>query len=125
MDIVQKPHQTRDVKLRIDGVERSGNDVFILKDLSFGIGEQRVLAERVNISAFWQDRIALIGPNGCGKSTLLKILRDEHEILAGSLKIGASLRIAYFDQHQSNLDEGLSVMDTLWSLVPNEPKGTS
>lgn len=123
MDIVQKPHQTRDVKLRIDGVERSGNDVFILKDLSFGIGEQRVLAERVNISAFWQDRIALIGPNGCGKSTLLKILRDEHEILAGSLKIGASLRIAYFDQHQSNLDEGLSVMDTLWSLVPNEPKG--
>jgi ATP-binding cassette subfamily F protein 3 len=123
MDIVQQPHKARDVKLRIDSPQRSGNDVFILKNLRFGIGEQRVLAERINISAFWQDRIALIGPNGCGKSTLLKILRDEHEILSGELKIGASLRIAYYDQHQSYLDESLTVMETLWSLVPNEPRG--
>ncbi len=123
MDIVQKPHQQRSVVLRMDNAARSGNDVFVLRNLSFGIGKHRVLAERVNIRAHWQDRIALIGPNGCGKSTLLKILRDEHEILDGELKIGASLSIAYFDQHQSYLDEGLTVMETLWSLVPNEPRG--
>lgn len=123
MDIVQKPHQARDLKLRLDAASRSGNDVFWLKDLSFGIGEERVLAERINISAHWQDRIALIGPNGCGKSTLLKILQDEHEIQSGEFKIGASLNIAYYDQHQSYLDGSLSVLDTLWSIVPSESRG--
>lgn len=123
MDIIQKPHHSREMKLHLDAPQRSGNDVFILKNLMFGIGENRILAKNVNLSAHWQDRIALIGPNGCGKSTLLHILRDEHEILSGELKIGASLRVAYYDQHQSYLDESLTVMDTLWSLVPTQTRG--
>lgn len=122
MEIVQKPQQQKR-KLHLAESSRSGNDVYILKGLSFGIGENRILAEDVNIRAHYRDRIALIGPNGCGKSTLLKVLRDEHEILGGELKIGASLQIGYYDQHQNLLDESLTVLESLWALVPLEPKG--
>lgn len=123
MEIVQKPQEQKQRKLHLAESSRSGNDVFILKELSFGIGESRILAEDVNISAHYRDRIALIGPNGCGKSTLLKVLRDEHDILLGELKIGASLQIGYYDQYQNLIDESLTVLESLWALEPLKPKG--
>ncbi|MDZ4182838.1 MAG: ATP-binding cassette domain-containing protein, partial [Candidatus Cloacimonadaceae bacterium] len=63
------------------------------------------------------------GPNGCGKTTLLKILLGEHDITSGVFKTGASLSIGYFDQHQVSLDESLSVMETLWQIVPDATRG--
>jgi ATP-binding cassette, subfamily F, member 3 len=123
MDVVEKPAMAKQVQLRIKTSARSGNDVFRLKDVRFGIGEKLLLAERVNIAAYWQDRIAVIGPNGCGKSTLLRILLNEHGILSGDFYSGASLKVAYYDQHQNKLDESLTVMQTLWNIVPAEPKG--
>ncbi len=109
--------------LRMGESRRSGNDLFALKDAAFGIDGVRELAREVNLSAFRGDRIALIGMNGCGKTTLLRILLEKHEITSGEFKSGASLDIGYFDQHQNYLDESLSVLETIWRLVPGEPKG--
>ncbi|MCK9558268.1 MAG: ABC-F family ATP-binding cassette domain-containing protein [Candidatus Cloacimonetes bacterium] len=123
LDTVDTPQKARKVHLRMASADRSGNDVFTLKDAKIGIHSGLILAKSINIEAHWQDRIALIGPNGCGKSTLLKILLGQHGLLDGKLKIGASLKTAYYDQHQNALDEDKTVMDTLWSLVPDAPKG--
>ncbi|MDD2210702.1 MAG: ABC-F family ATP-binding cassette domain-containing protein [Candidatus Cloacimonetes bacterium] len=120
---VQMPHQDKQIQLGLSNASRSGNDVFLLKDATIGINSQLVLARKVNIEAHWQDRIALIGPNGCGKSTLLRVLLGQHEILAGKFKGGASLKIGYYDQHQNLLDGNKTVLDTLWSIVPEAPRG--
>lgn len=123
LELVDAPSTQKPIRLRLESATRSGNDVFRMHDASFGIGESLVLAQEVNIEAHWQDRIAVIGPNGCGKSTLLRILLGEHEISSGEFYSGASLKIGYYDQHQNTLDDSLSVMQTLWNLVPAEPRG--
>jgi ATP-binding cassette subfamily F protein 3 len=123
MEIIQKPMQEKRVHLNIQSSSRSGNDVYTLEELEFGIPGGSVLARNVNLKAHYKDRICIIGPNGCGKTTLLRILMGERDITSGNLKIGASLEIGYYDQHQMALDESLSVLDTLWQIVPRETKG--
>jgi len=123
IQIVKQPSQAKQIKLQIQDAKRSGNDVYTLKDLSFGIPPSLELAQNVNLKANYQDRICILGPNGCGKTTLLKVLLGEHEIESGGLKIGASLQIGYYDQHQVNLDPSLSVMETIWRLIPRAPQG--
>ncbi len=59
------------------------------------------------------DRVGIIGPNGCGKSTLLKVLLGQLEPDSGSVRIGTSLDIAYFDQMRSLLDEEKSVSENV------------
>lgn len=123
LEIVKKPGETKALKIDLAVSKRSGNDIFTLKNLSFGIPGVRELARDIDLKAHYQDRICILGPNGCGKTTLLKILLSEHEISGGTLKTGASLDVGYFDQHQVQLAEDLSVMDTIWQLVPQAPQG--
>lgn len=124
MEVVDKPHAMKQTRLRLDNAARSGTDVFILKNATIGINKEIILARDIDIDAFWQDRIALIGPNGCGKTTLLKILMNEKDVLSGIIKRGASLKIGYYDQYQNALDESLTVMETLWGIMPDAPRGT-
>ena len=55
------------------------------------------------------DKIGLIGPNGAGKTTLLKLILGELEADSGTVRRGANLSVAYFDQmrDQINLDATL------------------
>lgn len=123
MEIVRKPGQHKQMKLAIAADKRSGNDIYTLQNVRFGIWPEKELAREVSLRAHYQDRICILGPNGCGKTTLLNILLGEHEIFEGSLKTGASLDIGYYDQYQSSLDETLTVMETIWQLVPQAPQG--
>lgn len=123
MEIVQKPSQEKRIHLNISSSSRSGNDVYILQDVCFGTPDGLLLAEQVHLKAHYKDRVCIVGPNGCGKTTLLKILMGERDIIEGNLKIGASLEIGYYDQHQLALDESLSVIETLWQIVPMETRG--
>ncbi|MGC9362565.1 MAG: ABC-F family ATP-binding cassette domain-containing protein, partial [Candidatus Syntrophosphaera sp.] len=123
MEVVKKPGQQKKLKLSVEPTKRSGNDIYTLRDLRFGIWPDLELAREINLRAHYQDRICVLGPNGCGKTTLLNILLGEHEIFEGTLKTGASLDIGYYDQYQASLDETLSVMETIWQLVPQAPQG--
>jgi ATP-binding cassette subfamily F protein uup len=55
------------------------------------------------------DKVGLIGPNGAGKTTLLKMILGELAPDEGSIRQGANLQVAYFDQmrHAVNLDATL------------------
>lgn len=55
------------------------------------------------------DKVGLIGPNGAGKTTLLKMILGELEADSGTIRRGANLQVAYFDQmrHQIDLDATL------------------
>ena len=55
------------------------------------------------------DKVGLIGPNGAGKTTLLKMILGELQADKGTIRQGANLQVAYFDQmrHAVNLDATL------------------
>jgi ATP-binding cassette, subfamily F, member 3 len=58
-------------------------------------------------------RIALIGPNGTGKTTLLRTLAGELAHVAGTLSLGANVRLAHYWQEAEDLDASGSVLDEL------------
>jgi ATP-binding cassette subfamily F protein uup len=59
------------------------------------------------------DRIGLIGPNGAGKTTLLKLILGEIAPDAGTVRRGANLAVAYFDQLREALDPDATVQGTI------------
>ncbi len=46
-----------------------------------------------------EDRVGIIGPNGSGKSTLLDLISGRRQPHGGRLELGATVKLAYFDQH--------------------------
>jgi ATP-binding cassette subfamily F protein uup len=50
------------------------------------------------------DKVGLIGPNGSGKSTLLKMILGQLAPDSGTIRQGANLQIAYFDQMREAID---------------------
>ena len=123
MEIVKKPSDQKSIKLSIEANKRSGNDIYTLENVSYGISPDKELARDINLTVNYNDRICILGPNGCGKTTLLKVLLQDSDIFSGTLKVGASLDIGYFDQQQNDLDPELTVLDTIWQIIPEATIG--
>jgi ATP-binding cassette subfamily F protein uup len=50
-----------------------------------------------------EDRVGIIGPNGAGKSSLLDVIAGRRAPCGGRLELGATVKLAYFDQHSAVL----------------------
>ena len=50
-----------------------------------------------------EDRVGIIGPNGVGKSSLLEVIAGRRLPSAGTLELGSTVKLAYFDQHSEVL----------------------
>ncbi len=116
------PKKEKRIKLNFETEKRSGNDVYTFEKMSFGF-PGNTLASNINLQIFYQDKIAILGTNGCGKTTFLKLLNEKIQPQSGSARKGASLQIGYYDQMHLELDNSITVMQTIWQLVPLAPKG--
>jgi ATP-binding cassette subfamily F protein 3 len=57
------------------------------------------------------EHVALVAPNGAGKTTLLETILGRRQPDGGRISIGHGVEIAYFSQHEIELDERGSVLD--------------
>ncbi len=94
--------------LRLEIAERGGDQVAVAEKLRVAV-EGRILIDRFDGRIMRGDRLGIIGPNGAGKSTLLKTLVGERPADEGALRVGNSIRVAYYDQQlgQVPLDKTL------------------
>ncbi|HEY0714818.1 MAG TPA: ATP-binding cassette domain-containing protein, partial [Polyangia bacterium] len=83
--------------------------------LTVGYPNKPIL-EGVSVNIYRGDRVGIMGPNGCGKSTLLKTLVGELAPLAGHVERGSGVRLGYYDQKLSSLDEGRSLLEEIRSI---------
>ena len=100
------------VRLDIDSGVPSGKIVAELRDVSMRFGE-KVIVQRFNATILRGDKVGLIGPNGAGKTTLLKLILGELQPISGTVRQGARLEVAYFDQMRSKLDLDATLADTI------------
>jgi ATP-binding cassette subfamily F protein 3 len=122
MERIEVSTSSKAIKLHIHSENRSGNDIFRLKDISIGF-QGLTLASDVNLSLHYRDKVCLVGANGSGKTTLLRCLTGELDPLSGDLWVGHNLSVGYFDQHHIELDNEITVLDTIWDLAPGETFG--
>ena len=73
--------------------------------------EQKLLLDSFSTRILQRDKIAIVGKNGSGKSTLLKILLGEVKLDGGRLLSG-EVKIGYFDQQKTFLDDDKSLLET-------------
>ncbi len=100
------------VDMTVDTGERSGKLVAELSNVSKAYGG-RTLINDFSCRIQRGDKIGLLGPNGAGKSTLLKIILGEIEPDSGEVKLGTKMSVAYFDQLREQLDDNMTLADTI------------
>ncbi|WP_334073634.1 MULTISPECIES: ABC-F family ATP-binding cassette domain-containing protein [Paenibacillus] len=98
----------------------SGKDVLQVDGLSYAFEPgAEPLFRNVSFSLIRGETVALIGPNGIGKSTLLKMLTGDLSPTSGKLTWGTKVKIGYYDQEQSHLNPGNTVLEEVWSAFPH------
>jgi ATP-binding cassette subfamily F protein uup len=114
------------VRMAIDASQASGKLVFEAEDVSKALGGTPVI-QNYSQRILRGDRVGLIGPNGSGKTTLLRLLIGDLEPDSGTVRRGARLQIAYYDQQREQLDPDRTVADIVGEgndtvIVNGEPR---
>ncbi len=86
---------------------RIGKKVIDLKNVSKAYDE-RILIKDFTYEFSPDDRIGIIGGNGAGKSTLMDIITGRVQPDSGTVEIGSTIHIGYFDQHSEALLEAVN-----------------
>jgi ATP-binding cassette subfamily F protein 3 len=105
------------MSLRLEIAERGGDQVAVAEKLKIAV-EDKVLIEEFTGRIMRGDRLGIIGPNGAGKSTLLKTLVGERPPEGGELRVGNSIRVAYYDQQLSQVPLDKALYDVINELRP-------
>jgi ATP-binding cassette subfamily F protein 3 len=93
---------------------RSGRDVLVVESLTVRAGDKALL-DSASFAIERGEHVALVGPNGSGKTTLLETILGAREPAGGKVRIGHGVEVAYFSQHEAELDERGSVLDAAMS----------
>ncbi len=123
-------HQARrevvgSVNMDVNSGAASGKLVAELTHVSKTFGD-RVIVRDFSATILRGDKIGLLGPNGAGKTTLLKLILGEHQPDPappnapapepghspwGTVRQGANISVAYFDQMRNALDMDATLED--------------
>jgi ATP-binding cassette subfamily F protein 3 len=113
---IEKPKASWQMKLDFGAPAHQSKDVLVTENLSIGY-DQPFLTD-LNLSIRAGQRIALTGPNGAGKTTLIRTIAGTLPPLAGSLKLGATVKLGYMAQEQELLHPQRNSLQTIQSVAP-------
>ncbi|MCE2991259.1 MAG: ATP-binding cassette domain-containing protein [Nitrosomonadaceae bacterium] len=108
--------QMGQVKITLSAGERSGKVVAELENVSKSFvdrGHERCIVKDFSAIIQRGDKLGLIGPNGAGKTTLIKLMLGQLAPDSGTVKLGTTLNVAYFDQFREALDDEATLGDVI------------
>jgi len=125
---IEIPAEEKTIRFEFPTPPRSGNDVVKLDGLGKTwvqqTGQIKKVFENVNGMVKRLDKIAVVGVNGAGKSTLLKTICGQTEPTAGTVGIGANVRIGYFSQYSLDvLHADKTIFDEVYDRIPDATIG--
>ena len=113
---IEKPKSSWQMKLDFGAPAHQSRDVLVTENLA--VGYDQPLLSNLNLNIRAGQRIALTGPNGTGKTTLVRTIAGTLKPLAGSLKLGATVKLGYMAQEQELLNPGFNSLQTIQSAAP-------
>jgi energy-dependent translational throttle protein EttA len=100
--VIPAPQRLGDDVVQADGLAKAYGDVVLFDDLSFRLPRGGI--------------VGVIGPNGAGKTTLFRMITGQETPDAGTLRIGATVELAYVDQSRDALQPG----NTVWAEITGQ-----
>jgi ATP-binding cassette subfamily F protein uup len=139
-------HQARrdvvgSVNMDVSSGDKSGKLVSEMTHVTKTFGDRTIVRD-FSATILRGDKIGLLGPNGAGKTTLLKLILGEHKPDPapanspapesghspwGTVRLGANVTVAYFDQMRNALDLDATLEDFIspgseWIEIGNQKK---
>ena len=108
--------RTGTAAMELESGAKSGKLVIEAEGVTKGFGEAPPLVRDFSVRIARGERVALVGPNGVGKTTLLNVLIGKTQPDHGTVRLGANLEVAVFDQNRTALQAGTS----LWSSLTGD-----
>ncbi len=99
---------------------RMGKKTVKLSNISKSYEGKTVISDFTHIFLRGES-VAFVGHNGCGKSTLMKIITGNEQPDTGSVEIGDTIKIGYFSQENTELDENQRVIDYIKDVAEYVP----
>jgi ATP-binding cassette subfamily F protein 3 len=120
MDKIEKPQEREKMGLALNGW-RGSKDVLRITDLTKVFddehGEALVLLG-LNLLIRHGERVGLLGANGAGKSVLFRCILGQEAPTAGAIKVGPSVRVAYYAQHHETLRLDRTLIEEIRDVRP-------
>ncbi len=100
------------LEIPIPNGPRLGNEVIEFTGVSKAF-EDKILIENLSFKLPPAGIVGIIGPNGAGKTTLFRMIMNEEQSDAGTIKIGDTVQIGYVDQRHKEIDLEKSVYEVI------------
>ena len=86
-----------------------------LNDIHISFGP-KVVFDKLRLTFYPHEKVALVGPNGCGKTTLLQIIIGAVQPDIGTVRMRKNLRVGYLPQEPQFSDDK-TVIEELYSTA--------
>jgi ATP-binding cassette subfamily F protein uup len=115
------PARPGDLEL-ISAMPRLGRQVVDLDAVSVVVDGTKTVLNNVSRQVGQAERIGIVGLNGVGKSTLLDCISGRRTPTSGTVTLGTTVVLGYYDQHGTDLDPTIRVREVV--AGPHRPPGS-
>jgi ATP-binding cassette subfamily F protein 3 len=111
-------HDQSSGDFRLQAIERTGNHVLTVTELSIGY-QDKLLAKDIGFILRRGECLGIIGPNGSGKTTFLRTILNKIAPLSGEVRWGTKVQIGYYAQQLDDLDDRNEIIMELRRVAPS------